>query len=148
RNKLKAILLSIADGVVVCDMQAKVAIINDSACQMLGYKSNQWAIGTSLKEYFTEDGTRCFEPIIDDFEGVYKEAPNQMPQLFTHKLEMPEKTLKVMLSPIQDAEGSMLGFVLILHDVTRETEVDKMKTSFISNVSHELRTPVTTIKSY
>jgi two-component system sensor histidine kinase NblS len=148
RNKLKAILLSIADGVVVCDMQAKVAIINLSACEMLGYKSNQWAIGTSLKEYITEEGARCFEPIIEDFEKMYAENKEQLPALFTHKLEMPEKTLKVMLSPIQDADGNMLGFVLILHDVTKETEVDKMKTSFISNVSHELRTPVTTIKSY
>jgi two-component system, OmpR family, sensor histidine kinase NblS len=148
RNKLKAILLSIADGVVVCDMQAKVAIINLSACDMLGYKSSQWAIGSSLKEYITEDGTRCFEPIIENFEKEYAEKSDALPQLFTHKLEMPERTMKVMLSPIQDAEGSMLGFVLILHDVTKETEVDKMKTSFISNVSHELRTPVTTIKSY
>lgn len=148
RNKLKAILLSIADGVVVCDMQAKVAIINDSACDMLGYKSNQWAIGVNLKEYITEEGTRCFEPIIVDFQKVIEKDPKQVPQLFTHKLGTPEKTLKVMLSPIQDTEGDMLGFVLILHDVTKETEVDKMKTSFISNVSHELRTPVTTIKSY
>ncbi len=148
RNKLKAILLSIADGVVVCDMQAKVAIINDSACDMLGYKSSQWAIGSNLKEYITEENVRCFEPIIVDFEKVVSEKPTTLPQLFTHKLEIPETTLKVMLSPIQDAEGVMLGFVLIMHDVTKETEVDKMKTSFISNVSHELRTPVTTIKSY
>ncbi|WP_373532691.1 ATP-binding protein [Vampirovibrio sp.] len=148
RNKLKAILLSIADGVVVCDMQAKVAIINDSACEMLGYKSSQWAIGSSLKDYVTENGTRCFEPIIVDFEKVVAEKRSALPQLFTHKLEVPQTTLKIMLSPIQDADGDMLGFVLIMHDVTKETEVDKMKTSFISNVSHELRTPVTTIKSY
>jgi two-component system sensor histidine kinase NblS len=79
---------------------------------------------------------------------VVTEKASAQPQLFTHKLEVPETTLKIMLSPIQDADGDMLGFVLIMHDVTKETEVDKMKTSFISNVSHELRTPVTTIKSY
>jgi two-component system sensor histidine kinase NblS len=148
RNKLKAILLSIADGVVVCDMQAKVAIINDAACDMLGYKSSEWALGSTLKDYTTENGTRCFEPIIADFEKVLTEKQAPLPPLFTHKLEVPGTTLKIMLSPIQDAEGDMLGFVLIMHDVTKETEVDKMKTSFISNVSHELRTPVTTIKSY
>lgn len=148
RNKLKAILLSIADGVVVCDMQAKVAIINDAACEMLGYKSSEWALGSTLKEYTTETGTRCFEPIIEDFEKVVADKQAPLPALFTHKLEMPGTALKIMLSPIQDGEGEMLGFVLIMHDVTKETEVDKMKTSFISNVSHELRTPVTTIKSY
>lgn len=148
RNKLKAILLSIADGVVVCDMQAKVAIINDAACDMLGYKSSEWALGSTLKDYTTENGTRCFEPIIADFEKVLGDKQTPLPPLFIHKLEVPGTTLKIMLSPIQDTEGDMLGFVLIMHDVTKETEVDKMKTSFISNVSHELRTPVTTIKSY
>ncbi len=148
RNKLKAILLSIADGVVVCDMQAKVAIINDAACDMLGYKSSEWALGSNLKDYTTENGTRCFEPIIADFEKVLADKQAPLPPLFIHKLEVPGTTLKIMLSPIQDTEGDMLGFVLIMHDVTKETEVDKMKTSFISNVSHELRTPVTTIKSY
>jgi two-component system sensor histidine kinase NblS len=148
RNKLKAILLSIADGVVVCDINTNVAIINDSACRMLGYKSSDWAIGTSLKDYVTEEGVHCFEPVIGEFEKLYQEDPTRLPQLFTHKLEIPDETLKVMLSPIQDAEGNTLGFVVILHDVTKEAEVDRMKTSFISNVSHELRTPVTTIKSY
>jgi two-component system, OmpR family, sensor histidine kinase NblS len=61
---------------------------------------------------------------------------------------MPGMTLKVIISPIHDTEGENLGFVMIMHDVTKEMEVDKLKTNFISNVSHELRTPVTTIKSY
>ncbi len=148
RNKLKAILLSIADGVIVCDMQGKVAIINDAASGMLGFKSSEWAIGNNLKEYITVENQRCFEPIIGHFEKLQTEDPARLPQLLTNRVEMPETTLKVMLSPIQDVEGNLLGYVLILHDVTKEAEVDKMKTSFISNVSHELRTPVTTIKSY
>jgi two-component system sensor histidine kinase NblS len=37
---------------------------------------------------------------------------------------------------------------MIMHDITKERAVDKLKTDFISNVSHELRTPVTTVKSY
>jgi two-component system sensor histidine kinase NblS len=148
RNKLKAILLSIADGVIVCDMQGKVVIINDAACGMLGFKSGDWAINTNLKDYVTEENERCFEPMIVDFEKQSQDKSAQLPQLLTHKLELPGKTLKVMLSPIQDVESNLLGYVLILHDVTKEAEVDKMKTSFISNVSHELRTPVTTIKSY
>ncbi len=147
RNKLKAILLSIADGVVVCDNQGKIAIINDAACQMLGFKSSEWAIGTGLGDYMTEEGEKCFEPVMRDFEeqGRRNKDGNL---LMTCKIEVPDTAFKVMLSPIQDAEGKTLGFVMIMHDITKENEVDKLKTSFISNVSHELRTPVTTIKSY
>ncbi len=148
RNKLKAILLSIADGVIFCETQGKVMIINDAACTMLGFKSSDWAVGTSLKEYSTLEHERCFATIIEDFEKQVRDNRSALPLLFTHKVEMPENTFKAMLSPIQDADGALLGYVVILHDVTKEAEIDKMKTSFISNVSHELRTPVTTIKSY
>jgi signal transduction histidine kinase len=41
-----------------------------------------------------------------------------------------------------------LGSVLIMHDVTKQAELERMKSEFISNVSHELRTPITSIKSY
>jgi len=41
-----------------------------------------------------------------------------------------------------------LGYIIVLIDVTKEAEVDKLKNDFISNVSHELRTPVTILSSY
>jgi two-component system sensor histidine kinase NblS len=37
---------------------------------------------------------------------------------------------------------------MIMHDITRQAELEQMKSEFISNVSHELRTPITSIKSY
>ncbi len=49
---------------------------------------------------------------------------------------------------VSDARNVEIGRGQILQDITREYEIDRMKTSLISTVSHELRTPLASIKGY
>jgi len=155
RNKLQGVLMSIADGVIVCNSDDEIIIINDSACKHLDVDSSEFLIGRNIRDYVTVDGVHCFDPIIKEFHQFDLEQAAALEQgrvskreAFIKQIEIPKKTLMLLISIIEDHDGDDLGFVMTTRDITREAEVDKLKTDFISNVSHELRTPVTTIKSY
>lgn len=145
RNKLQAILFSITDGVVVADNDDEIVIINTSACEMLGVKNSEFLLGSKLTDYTSDEGENSFIPAINAFQ---KSLAQKSHETFSHLLELGGRSISVIISSIKDTEGLSLGYVMILRDITREMEIDRMKTQFISNVSHELRTPVTTIKSY
>jgi two-component system phosphate regulon sensor histidine kinase PhoR len=52
------------------------------------------------------------------------------------------------MSCVIDNTDQLSGVVTVLHDTTREREIAKMKSDFVSHVSHELRTPLSSIKAY
>jgi K+-sensing histidine kinase KdpD len=49
---------------------------------------------------------------------------------------------------VTDTNNIPIGRGLILHDITADHELDRMKSSLVSTVSHELRTPLAAIKGY
>ncbi len=63
-------------------------------------------------------------------------------------LHGPWQELRLTIMPVRDALGLAPGFLLAVDDVTREREVDRLKSEFVSVVSHELRTPLTSILGY
>jgi signal transduction histidine kinase len=63
-------------------------------------------------------------------------------------LQSPWQELRLLIMPARDTLGLQAGFLLAVNDVTREREVDRLKSEFVSVVSHELRTPLTSILGY
>jgi two-component system, OmpR family, sensor histidine kinase NblS len=145
RNKLEAILMSIANGVIVCDNFDKVVLVNNSAIRMLGISVKD-ILNTRIIDYYDANGKPCFQEDIGKFKDTPLEEIEARPFVFETAIE--NKVLKSIISPIFDTRHDYLGYILIMHDITQEAEINRMKNTFISNVSHELRTPVTVLRSY
>jgi NtrC-family two-component system sensor histidine kinase KinB len=57
----------------------------------------------------------------------------------------PARVYRLRANPMRGDDGTHLGAVAVLEDVTYQQEISRLKTEFIGVASHELRTPVTSL---
>ena len=145
KNKLESVLMSIANGVIVCDNFDNVMLINNAGATMLRVETGEF-ISTNINSYCDSDGNMPFEAHIREFKDTPLDDIEKEPVTF--QMTIDGRVMKALISPIFTANQEYLGYIVVLHDITREAEIDKLKSNFISNVSHELRTPVTVLRSY
>ena len=145
RNKLESVLMSIANGVVVCDNYDKISMINSAAQKILN-SSEANILNTSIQEYCDSTGELCFRDKIAVFKNTPLDVIEKKPLEFNVNVE--NRVIKSIISPMYSKMHDYLGYIIVLIDITKEAEVDRLKNDFISNVSHELRTPVTILSSY
>lgn len=145
RNKLEAVLMSIANGVVVCDNNDNVVLINNHAHKLLEIEQNQM-LDTKIQNYIDTEGNYCFKEKIEEFKDTPIEIMENKPLEFN--IQVDKRVIKSIISPMFTRNKDYVGYIIVLIDMTKEAEMDAMRSTFISNVSHELRTPVTVLRSY
>ena len=127
KERTEAILHSVADAVLVTDPQGEITLTNERARHLLDGQ-----LRTEDQEYLI---SRVREWGLRASEGVEE------------IVELGDLALQARATPISEKDPS-LGAVVVLSDVSRLRELDRMKTQFVSNVSHELRTPISNVKLY
>ncbi|MDS0526916.1 cell wall metabolism sensor histidine kinase WalK [Clostridium sp. SHJSY1] len=127
KNKLNNIIKSMSDGILALDLEFNLININKSAKNILSIRSENEV----LKILSNIEIKSQFE-IISERKSVIK------------KYE--DKTLELTISPIKSSSNDILGWVILIQDITEKEKLEQMRKDFVSNVSHEFRTPLTIIK--
>jgi signal transduction histidine kinase len=134
-SKLNAILSSIADGVIVQDLEGQTVIMNPAAENILE------TVGSDFRYAPVENPSEPGSPsLLGNLTGLEFHE--------TRRFEVGQRVLSALSAPVLTADKEQLGSVVVLRDITREVESDRLKDDFITSVSHELRTPLTAIKGY
>ena len=150
--KNRAILESIADGVVVIDHNGRVLLLNPAAEELLGFAASGLE-GEHFRHMLDLGKSSADRELAEALYGelrVWLETQNAsgVEERGSIQLEAGSRVLAVNLAPLVFAIGGTPGLVAALRDVSRQAEVERLKNEFISSVSHELRTPMTSIKGY
>lgn len=145
KNKLEGVLMSIVNGVVVCDNTDKIILVNNQAQNLLEVKQEE-ILNSKIHQYCDTSGKLCFADKIDEFKDTPLDEMENRPLEFN--IEIDGRIIKALISPMFSHIHEYVGYIIILIDVTKEIETDKLRSDFISNVSHELRTPVTVLRTY
>ncbi len=145
-SKVQSILESIGDAVIVTDGSGNIMRVNSVAEQLLGIQENN--VYKNKYTSIIQAKTLTDKPIPDAERLISKVIETQNKQVQEMKYILPDKsdlTVSTVGSPIM-LHGKLMGVVQIIRDVTREKQIDRMKTEFISLASHQLRTPLSAIR--
>ena len=144
-EKFKLALDNASDAVIISDKDGQTLYINQAVEMISGYNKSE-ILGTKAGKIW---GNLMSSDYYQSMWKVIKtEQKNFLGQITNKRKNGEIYDSLVSISPVIDRDGQVEFFVSIERDITREKNIDKAKTEFVSIVSHQLRTPLSSIKWY
>ncbi|MEW8979538.1 MAG: response regulator [Symbiobacterium sp.] len=145
-TRLRALLDSVDEAIIMFDTEGTCVVANHQVRSILGLPAEE-VVGQSMHQLHSQ----ALRVLGTGGAFRWNPGPEGGPpiDLETNVIETREERPRVLhefAAPVQDADGRVIGRIYVYRDITKETELDRMKTEFIATVSHELRTPMTSIK--
>ena len=141
KRRGEAILRSIGDGLVVVDETFHISAINPQAAKLLNLFSTE-PQGKPVSELLPHE--QLIEVIRKTTEsGQAPEIPPEQAEICFGS-EDSRQYFRYSVTPIRSEGGKQVqGAVVLLQDITRLKELDRLKSEFVLAASHELKTPLT-----
>lgn len=148
KNKVEAIIRGIGDGVFVLNRKLRILLINPIASQLSGYSEKE-ALNKHYSKILRFVHEHDPEKANNDFiiqtmtTGKTQSMPSDTLLISKNGEKIPVADSAV---PLKNERGEIIGCVVVFRDATREREINRMKSEFVSLASHQLKTPMTGIK--
>lgn len=144
----EALLESIGDGILATGKDGNIVLVNKAfedlvgweETEVLGKKTSEFLVLLDEKAEYIPKEKRPFDKAVSEKKKITE----------THYIVKKNKEkfpATIVVTPVI-LNGEIIGTIKVIRDITREKEIDKAKTEFVSLASHQLKTPLSTINWY
>jgi len=140
--RLAAIVASSQDAIISKTLDGVIVSWNASAEKLFGYSAAE-AIGQPITLIIPVDQLEVETQFL---HWIRQGESIQQYETVRRRKDGTLVEISLTLSPVKDAQGTIVGASKVAHDITQQRTLDRMKNEFIAIVSHELRTPLTAIR--
>ena len=137
--KLRSILKSISNGVVALGNDGEILLINEVAKNIFDCVHEELygiKIEVAIKN---EKILNCIKILITNKKSIVANIEDEY-----------KKFYKIKVDPIylKHIDGTIMGSIINIEDITEHVKLDKLRSDFVANVTHELKTPLTSINGF
>jgi len=136
-RRLRTILNSMFDGVIVLDSNLEISLINPKLCALFGFKTEKDALGKSLLQFSNSAE-------LDEAARLVLSSGSPCELSIKRHVSGSGQNFRVFIASL----GENRGLVIMLGDISRLVRLENIRKDFAANVSHELRTPIQIIKGF
>lgn len=142
-REMDAIFSLSPDGFVFVDHDRKISYLNPAFEKMTGLKA---------KKHIGQDAEKLYSALGAQLDPHHPGPPGNNDEdgaeCTLHLLRPRLTILRRVVRHLRDTTGTIQGMVLYFHDITYESEVDRLKSEFLSTAAHELRTPMASVYGF
>jgi PAS domain S-box-containing protein len=147
RQTVQDILNTIHEGIQLFDREGNILLVNETLCNMIGEEAE------ALLQKSSVEWMELIQKKVENPEGligfIQQAIQQQMQeQSFIFKLNNGSTQIIQLYPETLHREKQKFGTIFVYRDITKQYEVDQMKSEFVSTVSHELRTPLSSVLGF
>jgi PAS domain S-box-containing protein len=141
QGRMNAMVESMVEGVLMTDTDYRALVVNPAARQVIGARPDE---KVTIFDFVERLGSSF------DIHGKLEQAITEQTTITDREVRIGERYYHTFVAPVADTEGvstsSILGAVVIFHDITTVKQAEQMRERLTSMIVHELRSPIDGIR--